>query len=63
MNDHNSEASRTGGITIAYGMAKYETDVDVAAVFERADNSMYENKSKMKLENNRDTQSAPDGLR
>ncbi len=44
-------------------MAKYETDADVAAVFERADNSMYEKKSKMKSENNRDTQSAPDGLR
>ena len=42
---HNMEASRAGGIMIAYGMAKYENDACVADVFERADHSMYENKT------------------
>ena len=42
------EALRTGGIVIACGMAKYENDVSVAPVFERADQKMYENKSDLK---------------
>jgi hypothetical protein len=29
-------------------MAKYENDANVAAVFERADQNMYENKSRLK---------------
>ena len=37
-----------GGIVIACGMAKYENDVSVAPVFERADQKMYENKSDLK---------------
>ena len=49
--DHNAEARRTGGIVIACGMAKYEGDAGVAAVFERADNNMYENKSDLKAGN------------
>ena len=39
---------RTTRIVIACGMAKYENDVSVAPVFERADQKMYENKSDLK---------------
>ena len=45
---HNAEASRTGGIVVACGMARFEDDECVAAVFERADHRMYENKSSLK---------------
>ena len=48
VNDHNSEAARSGGIVIACGMAKYRNDDCVAAVYERADQNMYENKSVLK---------------
>ena len=46
--DHNSEASQSGGIVIAYGMARYENDACVATVFERADRRMYANKHVLK---------------
>ncbi|MBQ7372706.1 MAG: amino acid permease [Blautia sp.] len=45
---HNAEAMRSGGIVIACGMAKYEEDPSVAPVFERADQAMYEEKSRIK---------------
>lgn len=45
---HNAEALRTGGIVIACGMAKFEDDPCVAAVLERADRNMYENKNRLK---------------
>ena len=48
---HNTEASRTGGVVIACGMSKFDNDDSVAAVFERADQNMYENKSKLKEKN------------
>ena len=48
--EHNAEAMRSGGIVIACGMAKFENDESVAAVFERADHSMYENKNALKSE-------------
>lgn len=48
MRDNNGIASRTGGITIACGMARFEEDECVASVFERADSSMYENKKTLK---------------
>lgn len=48
MKDHNNKALRTGGIVIACGMSKYEGDADVALVFDRADQKMYENKSDLK---------------
>ena len=48
MRDHNAEASRTGGIVIAYGMARYENDAYVSDVFERADHIMYVNKGMLK---------------
>ena len=46
--EHNENALRTEGIVIACGMAKFGDDACVAAVFERADRSMYENKSRLK---------------
>jgi diguanylate cyclase (GGDEF)-like protein len=48
MEDHNARAIRTGGVVIACGMAKYEGDTNAAAVFERADQNMYQNKSDLK---------------
>lgn len=48
MSDHNMEASRTGGIVIACGMARFDNDTCVAAVLDRADYSMYDNKNKLK---------------
>ena len=48
MSNHNTEATRTGGIVIACGMAKYDNDASVASVLKRADHKMYENKSKLK---------------
>ena len=49
---HNAEASVSGGIVIACGMAKREKETGVAQVFERADQRMYDNKNKLKVENN-----------
>ena len=48
MRDYNKNASKAGGITVACGMARFEDDPCVAAVFDRADHSMYENKKSLK---------------
>ena len=48
MGEHNDEALRSGGIIIACGMSKFDNDPCVAAVFERADSRMYENKNNLK---------------
>ena len=48
MHSMNEESLSSGGIVIACGMAKREDDANVAAVFERADQQMYENKSTLK---------------
>ncbi|SEQ23341.1 diguanylate cyclase (GGDEF) domain-containing protein [Lachnospiraceae bacterium NE2001] len=48
MNAHNDEAIENGGIVIAIGMARYEREDKVAPVYERADQTMYENKSSLK---------------
>jgi diguanylate cyclase (GGDEF)-like protein len=48
MGRRNAEALRRGGNVIACGMSRYEDDANVAAVFARADKSMYENKSALK---------------
>ena len=48
MSHYNADACRTGGIPIACGMARFEDDECVAAVFDRADRSMYENKKMLK---------------
>ena len=37
-----------GDVVVAGGMARYEGDVSVAAVFDRADTAMYENKTMLK---------------
>ena len=50
MKDRNTDAIRSGGIVIACGMAKYENDASVAPVFERADRNMYEDKNRLKAE-------------
>ena len=47
---HNQQALRTGGTVVACGMAKYEDDSCVAAVFERSDHEMFRNKRKLKGE-------------
>ncbi len=48
MNERNAEALRSGGVVIAYGVGKYDGDSCVSTVFERADQSMYENKCRQK---------------
>ena len=45
---HNEEAAKNGGIIIAAGMARFDGDDCVAAVYERADIAMYENKRFLK---------------
>ena len=51
INDHNTEAQLSGGIVIACGMSKWQNDENVAAVYERADKLMYENKNSLKQRN------------
>ena len=46
----NEEALRSGDVVIACGMARYEGDESVAAVFERADQRMYKDKEGLKLQ-------------
>ena len=48
MREHNTEALQNGGIVIACGMARYGNETNVAMVFERADDAMYENKGELK---------------
>lgn len=48
MRDRNREALHNDGIVIACGMARYENDACVAAIFERADKDMYDNKTALK---------------
>ena len=45
---HNQEALRSGGVVVACGTARFDGDDSVAAVFERADRMMYENKNLLK---------------
>ena len=45
---HNQEVLRSGGVVVACGMSRFDGDDSVAAVFERADRMMYENKSLLK---------------
>ena len=52
MSDYNANATRTGGIVIACGMAKFDKDPCTAPVFERADQNMYVNKSNLKAAKN-----------
>ena len=48
MHAHNEEALKDGGVVIAVGMARYSGEEKVAPVYERADQTMYENKSELK---------------
>ena len=48
---HNEQAIKTGGVVVACGMARFEKDEKVAAVYERADHLMYENKKVLKAIN------------
>ena len=48
LREYSEKAVLDGGIVIACGMSKYHDDSCVAAVFERADQYMYENKSWLK---------------
>ena len=48
MNAHNDQAVENGGIVIALGMSRYSQDSKVSLVYERADQTMYENKSELK---------------
>jgi FOG: GGDEF domain len=63
ISDHNTAARQTGGVVVACGMAKYENDTCVTAVFERADRSMYENKNRLKSEKRKGARSAANGSR
>ena len=47
---HNEEARCSGGPVMACGMSRYDGDESAAAVFERADHAMYENKARLKGE-------------
>ncbi len=48
MENRNAEALRSGGPVIACGVAVYNSDACVSAVFERADSDMYANKCRQK---------------
>ena len=45
---HNHEATDSGGVVIACGMAKFDDDGCVAEVFNRADRLMYVDKDVLK---------------
>ena len=48
MNTRNEESIGNGGIVIALGMSRYDHDEKVSNVYERADQTMYENKKDLK---------------
>ena len=48
MQENNAKALSEGGIVIACGMASFGQDTSLAEVFSRADERMYENKSRLK---------------
>lgn len=50
--DYNVGASRTDRVAIACGMARFQNDACMSAVFDRADKNMYENKGKLKTQSN-----------
>lgn len=52
MRVHNENALADGGIVIAMGVSCYENDANVAQVYERADQKMYENKRQLKERKN-----------
>ena len=48
MDKRNEVANLTGGIVIAYGIAKYGNESCVAELFKRADELMYKSKRELK---------------
>ena len=48
--ENNRQAAENGGIVIACGMARYNSEDSVAPVFELADQRMYENKMSLKAD-------------
>ena len=50
MQQHNLKSKEAGDVIVAAGMSDYVPgeDATIAAVFERADNLMYQNKSELK---------------
>ena len=48
IDEHNEEANHTGGVVVSRGVATFGDDLDVASVFARADQMMYENKASLK---------------
>ena len=49
LDDRNADNLSKGEAVIACGMARYDGEQNVAAVFDKADKLMYENKRKMKM--------------
>lgn len=47
-NDHNHDNKEKGEVVIAAGVSRFSKDPDVSAVFKRADEEMYKNKSLLK---------------
>lgn len=50
LEEYNEQAIRNGGVVIAGGMSKFNADICVATVFDRADQNMYYNKKSLKSE-------------
>ncbi len=48
LRENNERNKQTGSVVIAGGMARFQNDTSVAAVFERADAEMYQNKKLLK---------------
>ncbi len=46
--EKNEENLRSGGVIVAAGFARFDNDKNMAAVFDRADSNMYENKKYLK---------------
>ena len=49
---HNLEAILDKSVVVACGMSRFKDDDNVALVFERADQNMYEDKSELKKKKN-----------
>ena len=54
LEEYNEQAIRNGGVVIAGGMSKFNADICVATVFDRADQNMYYNKKSLKSEGGAD---------
>ena len=50
MDERNARGKESGGVQIAYGVARFDADESAEAVFDRADRRMYKRKAQMKAE-------------